>query len=493
MVYEVVGILEKTGKPVRARVEAASPQAALAKAAKHGVRVEPGTVPQAVEDGSRREASGRSESEEAGGPTVISDEDDVARLPKGLVAVLCAVAVVVVGGTVWWVTRGGAVTPPVPLPPGPAMQTQEPSFGNRVSAGEAAAETRAGVSEVAKGAPEREKLANAAATDATALYMRGIALLEGDGVPQSDAQAAAVMQQAAEAGLTAAMYRLGKMQVGGEAGSGASPEAGVAWLKRAAERGHSDAMIQLGLMSSHGSTVAEDAAAAAAWYRRAADAGNPAGMRLLAEAYEGGRGVEADIAEAVHWYKLAADRDDASANVTLEALGRKVVNSASAAYENDAAGMVNLGVYYSNGDDLKKDDKLATAWFRKGALAGNKTGMYYLAMNLEKGEGVERDLAGALEWYKKAGEAGHAKAMFKAGELYSSGVGVSQDLKAAREWWERAAAAGLPVAMYNMGAIYANGEGVERNREKAVEWLRKAHAAGHDGAAEALRQLGEKP
>jgi len=246
-------------------------------------------------------------------------------------------------------------------------------------------------------------------------------------------------------------------------------------------------------MYAAGSPVEQDKEAGAAWYQRAAEAGNPAAMRLLGDAYESGRGVEANIAEAVHWYTVAADHDDAASRVYLEALGRKLVDTATAAREGDAVAMVNLGVYYSNGEDVKKDEVRATAWLRKGAMAGNKTGMYYLAMNLENGEGVEKDLPAAMEWYKKAGDAGHAKAMFKVGEFYSNGVGVSQDLAAAREWWERSAAAGLPVAMYNLGAIYANGEGVERSREKAVEWMRKAHAAGHQGAADALRQLGEKP
>ena len=51
---------------------------------------------------------------------------------------------------------------------------------------------------------------------------------------------------------------------------------------------------------------------------------------------------------------------------------------------------------------------------------------------------------------------------------------------------------GFADAQMMLGTIYANGDGVFRSRNIAVSWFRKAAAQGHEGARQALAQLGAR-
>ena len=44
--------------------------------------------------------------------------------------------------------------------------------------------------------------------------------------------------------------------------------------------------------------------------------------------------------------------------------------------------------------------------------------------------------------------------------------------------------------MYNLGSCFYNGYGVSQDYGEAVKWYKKAAEKGHDGAKEALRDMG---
>ena len=120
----------------------------------------------------------------------------------------------------------------------------------------------------------------AARGNAEAQFLLGIAYVNGEGVPQDDAEA-------------------------------------VRWFRLAAERGHPPAQFLLGLKYSSGEGIPKDDAEAVRWYRLAAEQGLAAAQSRLGTAYDFGEGVPEDNAEAVRWFRLAAEQGLAEAQFGL--------------------------------------------------------------------------------------------------------------------------------------------------------------------------------
>jgi TPR repeat protein len=77
---------------------------------------------------------------------------------------------------------------------------------------------------------------------------------------------------------------------------------------------------------------------AIAWYRKAADQGSIAGQMHLAAFYrDGGKGFPRDMSQAVEWYRKAAEQGDVTAQATI-------------------------GVLYSIGQGVPRDDVEAYYW-----------------------------------------------------------------------------------------------------------------------------------
>ena len=79
-------------------------------------------------------------------------------------------------------------------------------------------------------------------------------------------------------------------------------------------------------------------------------------------------------------------------------------------YENtaDVQAQVNLGVCYSNGTGVEKDEQKAVELYQKAAEQGDANAQYNLGWCYESGTAVEKDEQKAVEWYKKAAEQGYA-------------------------------------------------------------------------------------
>ena len=147
----------------------------------------------------------------------------------------------------------------------------------------------------------------------------------------------------------------------------------------------------------------------------------------------------------------------------------------------------NLGVMYTTGSGVAKDEAKAVEWFRKAAEQGIATAQVNLGWMYRNGTGVAKDEAKAFEWYRKAAEQGYATAQNNLGSMYRNGMGVAKDEAKAVEWYRKAVEQGLAEAQSNLGGMYLNGTGVAKDEAKAVEWYRKAAEQGH---AKAQNNLG---
>ena len=113
----------------------------------------------------------------------------------------------------------------------------------------------------------------------------------------------------------------------------------------------------------------------------------------------------------------------------MEKLFRKYKKDADAA---DKEAMYHVGICYSIGFGVAKDEKSALEWCSKAAKAGSLDALFYLAENCEIGTILDATMA--FTWYLSAAEAGHIKAMWRVVCCYFHGYGVQKDLVKCRHW-----------------------------------------------------------
>jgi len=119
------------------------------------------------------------------------------------------------------------------------------------------------------------------------LYKRGLACLNGDGVPKDQHLAAELIFQAAS-------------------------------------DGYADAQFLMGALHQQGIGVAADVPEAVNWYLLAAGQGHRVAQFNLGYAYETGEGIKKSLDRAIHWYRQAAKNGDEDAMAALDEIGAPV-------------------------------------------------------------------------------------------------------------------------------------------------------------------------
>ena len=77
------------------------------------------------------------------------------------------------------------------------------------------------------------------------------------------------------------------------------------------------------------------------------------------------------------------------------------------AHAGDPGAENALGNRYLHGQGVKKDWKIAAAWYRKAALAGNALGAFNLAFAYNFGEGVPQNTHKAVYWWQQSAKDRH--------------------------------------------------------------------------------------
>ncbi len=154
-------------------------------------------------------------------------------------------------------------------------------------------------------------------------------------------------------------------------------------------------------------------------------------------------GTTENIIESVIWLRKAAVQGHINAQSFL---GSWLFNSPDcyaeafnwtfkAAKANDPDAIWNLGLFYSLGRGVPKNDAEAIKWFTKAAQHGNVYAQHTTAQKYELGLGVSQNDSEAARWYLKASEQGFADAQAQIGSMYASGRGVAKDETSAYKWW----------------------------------------------------------
>lgn len=199
------------------------------------------------------------------------------------------------------------------------------------------------------------------------------------------ARAFPLLERAADAGDARAQFRVGYMYNHGQGVEESEAEAAM-YYRLAGEQGNASALNNLALAYEQGSGVRQDYDRAVEYYRRAAELNNATAMANLANMYRQGRGVARDSAEAVRWYRQAVERGNPRA-------------------AND------LGLMYKHGRaGLPRDYDRALQLFNQAAAQDYSYALWNLGDMHENGLGVRKNCVLARRFFEKADEQGHPNA-----------------------------------------------------------------------------------
>ncbi|KAF8951494.1 hypothetical protein BGZ46_003948, partial [Entomortierella lignicola] len=247
-------------------------------------------------------------------------------------------------------------------------------------------------------------------------YNRGLAYLEGNGVPQSYIRALDFFQKAANQGYGIADIRLRNMSERQECAQQDYSNT-IERYREDAEDGRLDAQCNLGFMYEKGFSVTQDYRHSTKWYRKAADQGHARAQCSLGYMYYRGLGITQDYYKAVELYQKSAD-------------------------QGYAVAQKNLGNMYYYGHGVTQDYSKAVEFYQKSADQGYALAQGILGFIYEKGHGVAQDHYKAVELYQKSAEQGQVNSQYHLGCLYKDGKGAPKDLSKAKEWWSKAASQG---------------------------------------------------
>jgi TPR repeat protein len=106
------------------------------------------------------------------------------------------------------------------------------------------------------------------------------------------------------------------------------------------------------------------------------------------------------------------------------------------------------------------------------AEKGMSMAQHDLGVLYSKGQGVTRNDAVAARWFQKAAEGGHTNAKYLLGTMYFRGRGVPQDLVAAHMWFSLAADRGSRQAAEELKRVARrmNTTQLREAQTKKVEW-----------------------
>lgn len=150
-----------------------------------------------------------------------------------------------------------------------------------------------------------------------------------------------------------------------------------------------------------------------------------------------------------------------------------------AAREGHAGAMFNLGVHFENGIGVTKDESVAVELYKQAVSKGSTNAMCNLGLCYESGRGINKDEKLAISWYRQAADRGHATGMFNLAVHLENGWGVQKDEKKAIELYQRAASKGSTDAMCNLALCFAHGRSVVKDENRAVELYMRAAENGH--------------
>ncbi len=210
--------------------------------------------------------------------------------------------------------------------------------------------------------------------------------------------------------------------------------------------------------------------------RTAINTGVALAHQQLAEIYIKDNNIEAAIDE---YQSASTVFDNSKFNLSVLYLELKKYKEAVYWLRNAADNYIpeaeyNLGLLYSNGLGVGKNNYTARYWFERAAKQNLSDAQYKLGLIYHFGDDVSRSEEQAIFWYLQAIDNGHSKAMYNLGSMYLIASEKSIQ-KTGLELIKKSAIFGNHKAQLALGSLYFHENIINpQNMGAAKEFLDKA-------------------
>lgn len=223
---------------------------------------------------------------------------------------------------------------------------------------------------------------------------------------------------------------------------------------------------------------------------------------LIGDMYFKGLGdIERNIDKAVEWYnrgvgmldtdcmkslsKICLDEDTLFKKHYDVSRGINLLKKAGKLGDGDA--YAELGVRYSYGKSVQKDDKKSIEYYNKAIDLKSAWGANNLGAAYQNGSGVEKNLNRAIELYRKAADWGNGRAAQNLYHIYNDKHSSRYNKKLAKTYLQLSADNNDEWGSYNLAMQYYYGNDLfDQNEHQAFAYMKQAADLG---LVEACAQL----
>ncbi len=195
-----------------------------------------------------------------------------------------------------------------------------------------------------------------------------------------------------------------------------------------------------------------------------------------------------------------AQWSDGCGSGSFESFHGTVLSTALAmALLNSGESKENIGEYFVDAFPMLTDDeetrveflttdaeKTDLDYLKEAAALGEPQAQFQLARQLQDGEDIKKNERLAFEYYQKAADQGHLLSLTFLGLCFQRGTGTGQDLKRGFEFFAKAADKRVALAMHCLGECYIEGRGIEPNPSEGIKWYRRGVKLGDMGCTAEL-------
>ena len=240
--------------------------------------------------------------------------------------------------------------------------------------------------------------------------------------------------------------------------------------KRSLELGNEAAKIKLGEIQEDEKLMKEGFNA----LKKKVDSGDMHYVNSLGYAYEFGIGTSLSIKEAMKYYEMAAKQNNTLGMTNLADLyiqedklkkAKPLLVKAAEKEHGYAQYLLAMNFF----DLYSENNKEALFWLEKAANHDEPEALFQLGVYYSEGN----DLAKSIKYYQRAAELNHADATLALSYLYDEGISVEQDDDKALFFLKKAAELENQEAIDELAAQALSGEG-NMDAKEAEYWIKKA-------------------
>ena len=240
--------------------------------------------------------------------------------------------------------------------------------------------------------------------------------------------------------------------------------------KRSLELGNEAAKIKLGEIQEDEKLMKEGFNA----LKKKVDSGDMHHENSLGYAYEFGIGTSLNIKEAMKYYEMAARQNNAIGMTNLADLyiqenklkkAKPLLLKAAEKEYGYAQYLLAMNFF----DLYSENNKEALFWLERAASNDEPEALYQLGVYYSEGN----DLAKSIKYYQRAAELNHSDAALALSYLYDEGISVEQDDDKALFFLKKAAELENQEAIDELASMALSGQG-NMDAKEAEYWIKKA-------------------